>query len=129
VPCQSSRCLAGIGEKFERARADPVLNAARKIAASTWGTISQYIWEGILMTRADILTRFESIIRDLFDEYDGPITANLSAKDVEQWDSLANVQLAVMVEKAFKVKFTAGEIGGLKDLGAMADLVAKRAKP
>ncbi len=79
------------------------------------------------MTPADVLVRIEPIFRDLFDEYDGPVTAALSAKDVAQWDSLANVQLVVMVEKAFRIKFSVGEIGGLKDLGALAELVAKRA--
>lgn len=78
------------------------------------------------MTPDQILTRVEPIMRDLFDEYDGPITPGLTARDVGQWDSLANVQLVVMVEKAFGVKFAIGEITRLKDLGALADLVANR---
>jgi acyl carrier protein len=78
------------------------------------------------MTPEDILARIEPIMRDLFDEYGGPITPALTARDVGQWDSLANVQLVVMVEKAFGVKFAIGEITRLKDLGALADLVAGR---
>ena len=78
------------------------------------------------MTSSEIITRIEPIMRDLFDEYSGPITAALSANDIEQWDSLANVQLVVMVEKAFGVKFAIGEITRLKDLGALADLVASK---
>ena len=79
------------------------------------------------MTAAEVIARIEPIFRDLFDEYEGPVTAAVSAADVEQWDSLANVQLIVMVEKAFKVKFAMGEISGLKNLGALAALVASRA--
>ena len=79
------------------------------------------------MTHAEVLSRIEPIMRDLFDEYDGPVTPSLTARDVEQWDSLANVQLVVMVEKAFGVKFAIGEITRLKDLGALVDLVAERA--
>lgn len=78
------------------------------------------------MTRTEILSRFETIFRDLFDEYDGPVTADLTAEDVEQWDSLANVQLVVMVERAFGVKFATSEIAGLKNLGALADRVASK---
>jgi acyl carrier protein len=74
----------------------------------------------------NILVRMEPIIRDLFDEYDGPITGKLSAKDVEQWDSLANVQLIVMAEKAFGVRFTAGEVDGLKNLGDLAACVCAK---
>jgi len=79
------------------------------------------------MTPDEILARIEPIMRDLFDEYSGPITPSLTANDVGQWDSLANVQLVVMVEKAFGVKFAIGEITRLKDLGALVDLVAARA--
>ena len=78
------------------------------------------------MTSADIIVRFEPIMRDLFDEYSGPITAALTANDIEQWDSLANIQLVVMVEKAFSVKFAVGEITRLRNLGALADLVASK---
>jgi acyl carrier protein len=80
------------------------------------------------MTPAEVIVRIEPIFRDLFDDYKGPVTAALSAKDVEQWDSLANVQLVVMVERAFKVRFSVDEIGELANLGALADLVSKRAK-
>lgn len=65
-------------------------------------------------------------MRDLFDEYDGPISASLTADAVEQWDSLANVQLIVMIEKAFRVKFTISEVTSLKNLGALAELVAAK---
>jgi acyl carrier protein len=78
------------------------------------------------MTSAEIIVRIEPIMRDLFDEYSGPITPALTANDVEQWDSLANVQLVVMVEKAFGVKFAIAEITQLKNVGGLADLVASK---
>jgi acyl carrier protein len=78
------------------------------------------------VTQAEIIARIELIIRDLFDEYDGPVTAGLSAKDVAQWDSLANVQLMVMVERAFGVRFASSDITGLKNLGSLADLIMSR---
>ena len=65
------------------------------------------------------------ILRDLFDEYEGPITRELNAKSVSQWDSLANVQLMVMVEQKFKMKFSIDEIGGMKNLGELIDLVGR----
>ncbi len=80
------------------------------------------------MTPDEVVARIEPIMRDLFDEYDGPITANLTAKDVEQWDSLANVQLLVMVEKAFGVRFSTSDMGAMKNLGALAELVLAKAR-
>jgi acyl carrier protein len=79
------------------------------------------------LTPAEVIARIEPIMRDLFDEYEGPITANLTAKDVPQWDSLANVQLIVMVEKAFGVMFASSDIGAMKNLGALAEHVVAKA--
>ncbi|HEX3406090.1 MAG TPA: acyl carrier protein [Caulobacteraceae bacterium] len=80
------------------------------------------------MTQDEVIGRIEPILRDLFDEYDGPVTAALTAKDVEQWDSLANVQLMVMVEVAFGIRFATTEVTSLKNLGDLADLVLRKAQ-
>ena len=47
-----------------------------------------------------------------------------TAKDVEEWDSLTHVQLMVAVEKRFKVRFSAKQIQGFKNVGEMCDAVA-----
>jgi acyl carrier protein len=71
----------------------------------------------------DDLEKAAEIIRDLFDEYEGPVTRGLSARDVEQWDSLANVQLIVLVEQAFGVRFGTREVGQFNNLGELLDAV------
>lgn len=73
-----------------------------------------------------IFATLTECLRALFDEYDGPVTRELNAAAVPQWDSLANVQLMVMVEQAFGVRFTSEEIASLPNLGRLADLVAKK---
>jgi acyl carrier protein len=78
------------------------------------------------VTRDEAIVLIEPIVRDLFDEYDGPVTARLRAKDVEQWDSLANVQLTVMVEKAFGVRLSSSEVGAINDLGSLAEVVLRK---
>lgn len=78
------------------------------------------------MADQDVFARIEPLFRDLFDEYDGPITAALDARAVEQWDSLANIQLVVMVEKAFGVRFSTQEIAKLANLGELAALVGEK---
>jgi acyl carrier protein len=79
-----------------------------------------------LVTPDEVIARIEPIFRDLFDEYDGPVTSSLTASDVEQWDSLANVQLMVMVEHAFGTRFSTSDIVELKNLGALAALIVSR---
>lgn len=78
------------------------------------------------MTRDEAIARIEPIIRDLFEQYHGPVTASLAAKDVKQWDSLANVQLVVMVERAFGTKLANSEVTAVKNLGGLAELVLRK---
>jgi acyl carrier protein len=75
---------------------------------------------------SDDLEKITDIVRDLFDEYDGPVTRALSARDVEQWDSLANVQFVVLVEQAFGVRFTSDEVGKFQNVGELLDAVAAK---
>ena len=73
------------------------------------------------------LERIEAVIRAVFDEYEGPVMEQLTADDVEQWDSHGHVQFIVMVEQEFGVRFDMSEIGELKNIGEVADLI--RTKP
>jgi len=73
-----------------------------------------------------ILAKLTECLRTLFDEYTGPVTRELNAAAVPQWDSLANVQLMVMVEQIFGVRFSSEEIASLPNVGKLADLVARK---
>lgn len=74
----------------------------------------------------DVIARIEPLIRSLFDEYTGPVTPGLNAKDVAQWDSLGHVQFIVMIEQEFGMRFSIGEIADLKNIGELADLVRRK---
>jgi acyl carrier protein len=75
------------------------------------------------------LEKMTEVIRDLFDDYHGPVTRDLSARDIEQWDSLLNVQLVVQIERVFGIRFSSHEVGKFKNLGELLDIVQrKRAK-
>ena len=68
-----------------------------------------------------ILTRLTSIFREVFDDDDLVLKPELTANDVDGWDSLAHIRLILSVQKAFGVKFSAVEMSRLKNVG---DLVA-----
>ncbi len=78
------------------------------------------------MKREEIMAAMQLIFRDLFDDISIEITDTTTADDIKGWDSLEHVNLIVMVEKRFKVKFTMDEILALKNVGNMADLVLKK---
>jgi acyl carrier protein len=64
-----------------------------------------------------------AVFRDVLDNDDLTLTETTSAKDVEGWDSITHVLIVVAVEKKFRVKFTAGEIQRLQNVGDLATLI------
>jgi acyl carrier protein len=79
------------------------------------------------MDEPQIYARLAEIFRDVFDEDSIEVTPELSARDVDSWDSLNHIRLILTVEKAFKVKFSTAEVGKLKQVGDLVALIKSRA--
>lgn len=71
------------------------------------------------MTESEILAKLQEIFRDVLDCEDIVLAEHTSAADIEEWDSLANVQLIVEIEHEFGVRFTSVEIPSWKNVGDM----------
>ena len=77
------------------------------------------------MEQQQVLARLQSIFDNIFlDEV--VITPELSANDVEEWDSLLHISLVVAVEEEFGIRFRVGEVESTKNVGDFADLIIKR---
>jgi acyl carrier protein len=72
--------------------------------------------------------RLQEIFRDIFDDEKLIITEEMSANDIEDWDSLAQINLIIAIEKEFKVKFRLEEVSNLKNIGEMLELLSKKVK-
>jgi acyl carrier protein len=73
----------------------------------------------------EILARLQSIFDDVFfDEV--VVTPELSAHDVEEWDSLLHISLVVAVEEAFGIRFRVGEVETTKNVGELARVIEAR---
>lgn len=75
------------------------------------------------MENAEIYQRLNGIFRDVFQEDDIVVGPDLTAADVDEWDSLSHIRLVLTVEKAFNIKFSASEIGNLKNVGEFVQLI------
>jgi acyl carrier protein len=73
--------------------------------------------------RPSIFEQLTEVFRDVFDDDELVIDATTTAQDVEGWNSLAHIRLVVSTEKAFKLRFSAAEIGNLKNVGDMVELI------
>lgn len=71
----------------------------------------------------NILEELQSIFRDVLDQPNLVLTRASNASNVDDWDSLAHINLVVSIEKHYKIKFALGELQELKDVGDMIDLV------
>ncbi len=78
------------------------------------------------MEEPQIYARLEGIFQDVFDEDSIIVAPQLSATDVDGWDSLAHIRLILTVEKAFKIKFSTSEIGKLQNVGDLVALIKAR---
>jgi len=75
------------------------------------------------MEESEIYTRLNEVFQDVFEEAI-EVTPQLSAKDVDGWDSLTHIRLILTVEKAFKIKFSTSEIGKLQDVKDLIALIS-----
>jgi acyl carrier protein len=78
------------------------------------------------MDEPHIYTRLAEIFQNVFDDDSIEITPQLSAKDVDGWDSLTHIRLILTIEKAFKIKFSTSEIGKLENVGDLVALIKAR---
>lgn len=72
---------------------------------------------------SDTYEKLTEVFRDVFDDEDLTPTPEMTADDVEEWDSLSHIRLMLSVEKAFGVRFSTVELGGLKKVGDLAALI------
>ena len=73
------------------------------------------------MSEQEILNAVQDIFRDNFDD----VTRSTCADDIEDWDSLEQINLLTAIEKKFNIKFKLADVRGLKDVGDLLDLVAR----
>jgi len=75
----------------------------------------------------DILKKLEVIFRDVFDD-DIVLTNETTANDIEDWDSLAQINLLVAIKKEFKINFNLEEVSKYKNVGDMVEAIEKKHK-
>ena len=73
----------------------------------------------------DVQEQLLSVFRSVFEIDDLQIADDMTADNIEQWDSLAHITLITEVEKSFEVRFRNAEVARLKNIGDLKALVNK----
>lgn len=75
----------------------------------------------------DVREELQEIFRDLFDDETIVLFDEMTADDIEDWDSLSNISLINDIEAHFKIRFTTEEIMSCKNVGAFIRLIEDKA--
>jgi acyl carrier protein len=79
------------------------------------------------MDKQTIFDAVQAIFRDNFDDEELVITRDTCADDIEDWDSLEQINLLTAIEKKFSLKFKLEDVRGLKNVGDLLDLIERMA--
>lgn len=78
------------------------------------------------MTREDVFKRVNGVFQEVFDDESIVVADTTNANDIEDWDSLEHINLVVAIEKEFNIKFEMAEVGKMKNVGEMVDVILAR---
>lgn len=70
-----------------------------------------------------IVEPLTDIFREVFDDDDIELTPEMTADDVDGWDSLSHVNLIVTIETRLKIKFPQKELLTFKNVGDLSNSI------
>ncbi|MFI5301529.1 MAG: acyl carrier protein [Polyangiales bacterium] len=75
------------------------------------------------MTESEVRARLQTVFRSVFDNDSIVLADEMTANDVDGWDSLTHVDLIVGAEKAFAVKLATKDVKRLANVGDFVKLL------
>jgi acyl carrier protein len=78
------------------------------------------------MTEAEIYAGLTEIFHDVFDDDTIVLRPEMTADDLDEWDSHNHISIIVAAEVHFGVKFQTTEIEGLRNVGELAQCVERK---
>jgi acyl carrier protein len=78
------------------------------------------------MQKKDITDKLTLIFKKIFNHQSLVLTDELTANDVDNWDSLTHMLLISEIEEAFSIKFKLKELNKMKNVGEMIDIILSK---
>ena len=76
--------------------------------------------------KTEILKKIQPVFWKVFNNKKLKINFNSSSKSIVSWDSLAQINLVIGIEKLLEVKFSVSELVNTENVGQMIDLILKK---
>ena len=80
------------------------------------------------MEKEEILQQLSLIFEQVLKRSDLKIDYNMSAEDIDEWDSLTNMTIISGIEKKWGVHFKLRDIVRMKNIGDMIDVIIKQSR-
>ena len=78
------------------------------------------------MNEDQIIQKLKVIFGNIFSENNFILSRDLSADDVDEWDSLTHINIIVAIEKEFEISFTLDELEEQNCVGDTIDMILKK---
>lgn len=78
------------------------------------------------MEKNEIFDQLTSIFRNVFNNDSLIITGDLTADDVDNWDSLTHMLLITEVEKVFSIKFKLKDLNKMRHVEDMVNIIISK---
>lgn len=78
------------------------------------------------MNRDEIYKIINEIFCSVFNDANLVVNDSTTSSDIEDWDSLEQINLVVAIEKKFNIKFSMHEVIEFKNVGEMVDKIMSK---
>ena len=75
------------------------------------------------MEKSEIIEKLTPIFHEVFSDNTIVLRDDMTAADVENWDSLTHMLMITKVEEVFGIRFKLRELNKLKNVGDLCDTV------
>lgn len=76
-----------------------------------------------MIPELEIMSRMNSVVMDILEIPGLSLQKDMTAKEIDGWDSLAHISIIVAMENEFEIKFKLAEVKTLKNIGDFVELV------
>jgi acyl carrier protein len=74
----------------------------------------------------DIRERMTAVFCEVFDDDSIEIYPEMTAANVESWDSITHINLIVALEQEFKLRFNTADVASMKNVGDLECLIRQK---
>jgi acyl carrier protein len=78
------------------------------------------------MVKAEITEKLTGVFREVFDDERIVLRDEMTAKDVQNWNSVSHIDMICLVEEVFNLRLTTREVAVLKSVGELISLIEEK---